>query len=310
MSYNKKVKEILVEHGLDFTIEKWPLNGKNDKGKELITPYFGLFNSSTGTCINTCKAGYTISQNADIVEMVLRGIEPFGNSLSVQKAGSIHEGRKVYMQLAIEGDSLLKDGDCIKRYVTIIDSNDGSTSLSVGIGDLTMSCQNQFFKFYKAGEAKFRHTSTIEEKIKSIPSLIETALKVSMKQIDLYRHFQSTPVSKALANELVNAVLGYDRISLMREQKTLPTRSQNIMDSLYDAIAKETKEKGMNLWGLHSGVTRWTTHEKKGPKRVNGHEESMILGTGYKKNLASLKFVSGIAKVELEPELELELEEA
>ena len=306
MSNDKKVKEILVEHGLDFTIEKWPLNGKNGKGKELITPYFGLFNSSTGTCINTCKAGYTISQNADIVKMVLRGIEGFGDNLTVQKAGSIHEGRKVYMQLAIEGDSILKDGDRIKRYVTIIDSNDGSTSLSVGIGDMTMSCENQFFKFYKAGEAKFRHTSTIEEKIKKIPSLIETALRVSLKQVDLYRHFQSTPVSKALANELVNAVLGHDRISLLREQKELPTRSQNIMDSLYEAIAKETKDKGMNLWGLHSGVTRWTTHDRKGPKRTNGKEESLIIGTGYQKALASLKFVSGIAKVELEPELILE----
>lgn len=305
MSYDKRVKEILTAHGLDFTIEKWPLNGKNDKGNELITPYYGLFNSKTGSCINTCKEGYTISQNAEIVEMVLRGMKNFGNKLTVSKAGSIHEGRKVYMQLAIEGDSKLKDGDLIKRYVTIIDSNDGSTSLSVGIGDVTMSCQNQFFKFYKAGEAKFRHTSTIEEKIKSIPSLIETALSVSIKQVELYRHFQSTDVSKALAHELVNAVLGHDRLSLLREQKELPTRSLNIMEGLYTSIEKEVKDKGLNLWGLHSGVTRWTTHDRKGPKRLNGQEESLILGTGYKKNLASLRFVSGIAKVELEPAFEL-----
>ena len=79
------------------------------------------------------------------------------------------------MQLQIEGDSKVGD-DIIKRYVTVIDSNDGSTGLSVGIGDFTMSCQNQFFRFYKEGNAKFRHTATLNEKIKSIPTLIETAL--------------------------------------------------------------------------------------------------------------------------------------
>jgi hypothetical protein len=306
MNYEKQVNEILVNHGLDFTIEKWPLNAKDNKGKELITPYYGLFNSKTGACINTCKEGYTISQNAQIVEMVLRGMEPFGKKLTVSKAGSIHDGRKVFIQLAIEGDSKLNDGDKIKRHVTIIDSNDGTTSLSCGIGDITASCLNQFYKFYRAGQAKFRHTSTIEEKIKSIPALIQTALEVSLKQVQQYNLFQSTPVSRKLAHELVHAVLGHDRLSIEKEGKELTTRSLNIMDSLYEHIDKEVKQKGLNLWGLHSGVTSWTTHEKKGPKRTNGHAESMLLGTGYKKNMASMRFISKIAKVEMEPALELE----
>lgn len=304
MNYSKEVEDILSKFGLDFDILKYPLGATDEKGENLISPYYGLYNSKTRMCINSVKEGYTISQNGAIVDMVLRGAKKFGG-LNVVKAGSINEGRKVYMQMEIEGISKLNDGDTIKRYVTIIDSNDGSTSLSVGIGDLTMSCTNQFFKFYKAGQAKFRHTSTIEEKIKKIPQLIEVALSASLKQVELYKQFQSTKVSKSLANDLVNAVLGHDRLSLERDQKVLPTRSLNMMDSLYNHIVKETNEKGVNLWGLHSGVTSWTTHDKKGPKRLNGHDESMIVGTGYKKNMASLQFLSKWSGIKLESELQI-----
>ena len=283
----QKVNDILTAHGLDFTINKYPLGATSEKGDALLTPYYGLFNSKSGECINTCKEGYTVSQNAEVVKMVLKGMSKFGDALTVQKAGSIHGGRRVYMQMAIEGTSKVND-DIIKRFVTVIDSNDGSTGLSVGIGDFTMSCENQFFKFYKAGEAKFRHTATIAAKIQTIPLLIQTALDKSLEQIKIYTKFASTSVSKELANEMVNSILGYDRLHI--PEKGLTKRSEDMMESLYNHITKEMNQKGENLWGLHSGVTSWTTHDKTGPKRVNGKEESMLLGTAYQKNQASLNF--------------------
>jgi hypothetical protein len=258
-----------------------------------------LFNTASGECINTCKEGYHVSQNADVVEMVLKGIEGYSDKLNVSKAGSLNGGRRVYMQLEIEGSSRVAD-DIIKRYVTIIDSNDGSTGLSVGIGDLTMSCSNQFFKFYKKGDAKFRHTATLQQKIQTIPMLIQTALNESMQQIKIYNKFQSTKVSRDLAHKLVQSVLGYDRvITSVAEQSKLTSRSIAIMDDLYSNIEHEMNEKGENLWGLHSGVTRWTTHSKPGPKRDNGHIESMLVGVGYKKNQDSLNFAMHHAGLEL-----------
>lgn len=289
MNYENQVQEILSTHGLDFNIIKRPLISL-EEGEQFITPYYGLFNDKTNECINTVKEGYTVSQNAEVVEMVLKGIERFGTKLSVSKAGSINGGRRVYMQLQIEGDSKVGD-DIIKRYVTIIDSNDGSTGLSVGIGDLTMSCQNQFFRFYKEGNAKFRHTATLNQKIKEIPSLIEIALGESLRQVEVYRKFVSTPVTQMLAHKMVKSVLGYDRVITSTEELAkLQQKSVNIMDNLYSHIDKETEQKGMNLWGLHSGITSWTTHERKAPKRQNGHMENLLVGTSYKKNQTSFEF--------------------
>lgn len=274
-----KTKQILKDNGLDFTIEKEQLIGK-DSGR--ITPYYGLYNGKTNECINTCKVGYTVSQNEDILNMVLKGISKFGNQLSVSKAGSINGGRRVFLQLAIDAKSKVGD-DILTRYVTIIDSNDGSTSLSVGIGDEVAHCLNQFFKFYKAGEAKFRHTATIEQKIATIPHLIELALDKSLEQVKIYNKFQSTPLTKALAEKVIDEVLSFENLL------DLTARQQIIHDNLMTAIKIERDYCGDTVWGLFNGITRFTTHMQSVPKRINGREESLINGTAYNKAMKAFE---------------------
>lgn len=287
-------QEILSTYGLDFRIEKAPMVAINAAGEQVTSPYFGLINSKTNEVINTVKEGYEVSQNDEIVELVLEGMKDFGSQLEVTKAGSLNGGRKVFIQLGIEGDAIVGD-DRVKRYVTVIDSNDGSTSLSVGIGDLTMSCANQYWKFYKAGEAKFRHTATLVDKIRSIPMLIETALGESIHQVELYKKFVSTPVTKDLADRMVKEVLGFDRqFTSMDELSKKSTRSINMMEKLYAQIEREMAQKGQNVWGLHSGVTRYTTHEISAPKRENGRIESGLVGTAYKLNQLSLEFATSL----------------
>jgi len=291
MNTQERVNEILVSNGLDFTIEKQPMFARNSQGIEVPSSYFGLINSKSMEVINTVKEGYTVSQNNEVVELVLRGSEGFGE-LSVQKAGSLNGGRKVFIQLAIEGDGKVLN-DRIKRYVTILDSNDGSTSLSIGISDLTMSCANQFAKFYKQGEAKFRHSASLTQKLKTIPELIELALSESLKQIELYNKLANQSINKELADQMVKYVLGYDReFTAMEILAEKSSRSINTMDKLYNHIEREISSKGMNLWGLHSGITSFTTHEISIPKRENARIESILNGSAYNMNQKSLAFVS------------------
>ena len=298
-------KEILSTHGLDWRINKLPLQGvqivKDGDGDEVVvfrdTDDYGLFRSDNGVALATgFKKGYTVSQNDEIMEAVLRGSAGFGD-LSVSKAGALNEGRKIYIQLEIKGMSRVANDD-IKKFITIIDSNDGSTGLSVGIGDLTMSCQNQFFRFYKAGQFKMRHSSAITAKIQELPNLITIAMSEQMKLINAYKTFAKTPASTELVNQWVKNLVGMDRReSLVKENVT--AKAINNMENLYKHIEKEMDDKGGNLWGLHSGVTSWTTHEKQAPNRDNGRLESIMAGTNYRTNEASLNMALELVGIEL-----------
>jgi phage/plasmid-like protein (TIGR03299 family) len=290
MNYAEKTNELLIENGLDFTIIKSPMFAMLDD-KQIASDYFGLINSKTNQVIHTVKESYHPSQNSEILEMVLRGIEGFGE-LSVQKAGSLNGGRKVYIQLLVEGKAKVGN-DLIDKYITIIDSNDGSTSLSVGIGDKTMRCQNQFWKFHRSSQMKARHTESIKTKIAELPNLIEIALNNSMRQIELYNKFQSTEISRKLANDMVKYVLGYDKeLTSMTELSAKSTRAINKMNDLYEAIETEMNQVGDNMWGLFGGVTRYSTHKLTAPKRENGKIESGLIGGAYNMNQKALEFAT------------------
>jgi hypothetical protein len=291
-------------YGLDFTIEKLPMVAKrpemvvgeggvmSETLTDVPTGYFGLLNSKSGNIINTVKQSYHVTQNADVLDLTLQGMKGFGE-LSINKAGSMNDGRKVYIQLGIEGNAKVGN-DTIKRNVTIIDSNDGSTGLSVGVGDFTMSCSNQFFYFRKQGQFKFRHTATLADKVKTLPAMIQEALGQSLRLMELYNKFQSTSVSRDLAHDLVNHLLGIDKRMTKSDMEGVSTRKVNAMETLYANIEKEMNSKGNNLWGLHSGTTRWTTHEKSHPTRENGQIESLMIGTNARTNIASLDFAKSI----------------
>lgn len=299
--FDAKVNQILTTNGLDFTIDKVVSKGEvefsivNSYGqlvtqkKYLESPYYLLYNSKTGECLNSVKKGYTVSQNKEVVELVLKGMQPFGDQLTVQKGGSLNGGRRIFLQLAIEGDAKV-GSDTIKRFVTIIDSNDGSTGLSVGVGDLTMSCTNQFFQFNKSGISRMRHTAALAQRILEIPYLIETALAQSINQIETYNRFVGVKVDNTVKHQLVKHLIGLCEIDPIADINNASTRVKNSMDELYSMIAIETAQKGKNLWGLHSGVTRWTTHSKSAPRRENGRIEGIMVGTNYKTNQKSFDF--------------------
>jgi hypothetical protein len=121
--------------------------------------------------------------------------------------------------------------------------------------------------------------------------LIETALAKNLRQIRLYEIFESTPITRELANGMVKAMLGHDRVlTSMDEQAKKSSRSINIMDALYTDIETEFNQVGLNLWGLFGGATRFTTHTQVAPKRENGREEGLMNGTSYKLNQLALEY--------------------
>lgn len=316
---SQETKDILKEFGLDFKILKKPqavINGgfnvevvdvdeevdyntnrvlSFEEGTVLtLSDYYTLVNSKTQEELNSVKAGYTVSQNDEIVEKVLQGMKVFGDKLSVHQAFSLNGGRKVMVQLKIEGEAIVGQ-DVITRYITIIDSNDGSTGLSVGVSNYTLSCMNQFFAFYRSG-SRFRHTASLKQQIAALPGLIQAALDDEMAIIESFRGFEATPATQANVDELVKLLVGINRVSSERELTDASTKKRNIMDDLYNHIGHQMSadEKGQNVWGLFSGITRWTTYTKQAPKRDNGRIESLAGGTNYKTNMQAFQFCEGL----------------
>ena len=67
--------------------------------------------------------------------------------------------------------------------------------------------------------------------------------------------------------------------SVKEENKLIhSTRKINKAKQLTVRIAEEMTVKGHTLWGLFSGVTKYTNRDLGSPKRENGLLESKIIG--------------------------------
>jgi hypothetical protein len=288
MVFEAKKSEMLKEYGLDFTIYKQPTYFQWDE-KEVQSKNFSLINDASGKEIATCKGGYHISQNKDVLDMILKGAEAFSDKVDMRFGGFLKGGAKTYFQLEVNGIAHVGN-DKIKQYITIIDSNDGSTSLGIGIGNLTMSCANQFVKFYMTSNMRIRHDQVLEEKLLQLPMAIEEALFETIQMANLYNEFEGTEITMDLADELLYGLLSLDRQMTLEQLKELSTRKKNSKTKLEKCLKGEINSKGQNLWGLFSGITNYTTHISSVPKRTNGRLESLMVGSGYGMNQKALAF--------------------
>jgi len=320
----ERVTELLVKFGLNFEIEKIPMFGHRtteveitpelqvglfaeplEEVEQIESPYYGLLNTDSGNIINAVSKQYTVTQTRDVMTGVLKGIEDYGSEITVMSAGVINDGRKIYVKLRIEERGYVK-GDMITRFIVIVDSNDSTSGLSVGIGDETMSCTNQYVQFFKGGRCT--HKSGVIAQIERMPILIKGALDTSYDLVRLYNEFVEVGITERDIHDIVEEMIGYNRLIGTEKLEELSSRKRNTMETLYTCIYGEmdgrynvegdyVEGKGRNLWGLHSGITYWTSHERSVPTRANGRIESIMVGSGYQKNQASLEFCKGLLDI-------------
>jgi len=285
-----KVQTILTEAKLDWSIDKIQLTGVHNE-KIINSGYVGLVNSKTQKVLHAAKPSYTPCQNDELVRILMKGSQAFGN-LKYNWGGAMNGGKKIFLNLKI-ADAYSVRGEELKRYVTGINSNDGSAAVSFGYGNTVPSCDNQFRKFLRERFHKIYHNSSMDEKLEQVPEILYHILEEELQLMKIYSELAETNISKDLANDLVKSLIGYDRTATKEELEDMgiKQRSLNIMNSLHNAIDFEIKDKGENMWGLFNGVTRFTTHDKSVPKRSFGREESLYFGSGATMNNDALQFV-------------------
>jgi phage/plasmid-like protein (TIGR03299 family) len=209
--------------------------------------------------------GYHPLQNSEMMEILDRISGKMG--LPLHKGGYFGEGQKVYVQLKTQ--DLNVGTDKVKGYLTCVNSFDGSTSLAFGHSNLTISCQNTFFANYREMANKVRHTQKMHERIDIICMQIEDVLRAEQKIFQNITRMSEVRIDQKVRDMVLERILNLDKEERLADLTTLSTRKKNILSDLEVNIAGEIQDKGGNLWGLFSGITKYTTHSLKGDSNEN-----------------------------------------
>ena len=250
---NNRVSQFLDRTGLNWKVRT---EGLQTSSGIIIPDKIGIVREDDSTILGIHSNGYVPYQNDQMMELLFKVSQQTG--LDVHKGGLFGGGRKVFVQL--KSNDLTLGTDRIEGYVTGINSFDGSTSLSFGPSSKTISCQNTFFGVYKDLDSKVRHTKNMELKIDDICRQIEGVVQEETNVFGSIVKMSETRFDDVIKDRVIKSLFNIDRNVDIKDVDSLSTVTQNKLSRFYVDLNGEIQGKGDNIWGLFSGVTKYTTH--------------------------------------------------
>jgi len=247
-----------VNQFLDRTELNWKVRteGLQTSSGIIIPDKIGIVREDDNTILGIHSNGYLPYQNEQMMELLFKVSNQTG--LEIHRGGMFGGGRKVFVQL--KSNDLTLGTDRIEGYVTGINSFDGSTSLSFGPSSKTISCQNTFFGVYKDLNSKVRHTKNMELKIDDICRQIEGVVQEEKNVFGSIVKMSETRFDDVIKDRVIKSLFNIDKNVDIKDVDSLSNVTQNKLSKFYVDLNGEIQEKGDNIWGLFSGVTKYTTH--------------------------------------------------
>jgi phage/plasmid-like protein (TIGR03299 family) len=243
-------------------LEKANLNWSANKevlqtASGIITDSVAIIREDTEKILGVHKNSYEVLQNQQMAELLFNLSDK--THMPIHNAGLLNGGAKVFIQLKTD-DLNLSYGDKVKGYLTAVNSFDGSTSLAFGHSTTTISCQNTFFGAYRGLGSKIKHTKSMIIKVDDLLRSAEQVRAEEKANFETIQKLAEVQMSDKWVDEVLKGLFSVSLADVKADADTISTRNKNNIMRFRDALAQETAYKGKTLWGLFSGVTKYTTH--------------------------------------------------
>ena len=247
-----------IKNLLDQTNLNWNVRTESIQTESGITikDKIALVREDTNDIVGVHSDGYRPFQNQELFELLDKVSNMTG--LELTKGGCFKEGRRVYVQM--KSADLRLGTDLIKGYLTGINSFDGSTSLAFGPSNVTISCMNSFFAAFKQLNTKVRHTKNMVIRIDEICKGLEGVLAQEQVMFGDITRMSETRFDEVIKESVTRQLFGIKPEVDLYDNDAISTNLRNKMSRFYIDLNGEIQEKGDNMWGLFSGVTKYTTH--------------------------------------------------
>lgn len=257
-----EITDILNQTGLNWNVRTESLQTTSGI---IIPDKIGLIRDDNETCLGVHSGSYVPYQNQELLELLFRISQQTG--LKLHTGGSFKGGQKVWFQL--KSQDLKLSNDRIEGYISGFNSFDGRTSLAFGNSNVTVSCQNTFWQGYRDVETKLRHSSAMKPKIEEIFRKIDILLEEEQNTFVNIQRLGNVKVTQQVKDLVTRRLFDIGREERL-DSDDLSTNKKNKLSRFYIDLNGELSQKGDNLWGLFSGVTKYTTHSMKRGDNTEG----------------------------------------
>jgi phage/plasmid-like protein (TIGR03299 family) len=267
---NEKTFDLLETSGLNWTVTKEELLTNDGKSTES----FGIFRSDNDQWLGTVGNRYTPMQNFELAETIIQASD--GLNLPTKNGGVFGGGKKVFIQVELPTEQIGVGG--VKRWITALNSNDGSTSIGFGSTSQVIKCSNTFHMAHK-GLDKFRHTASASARVQMAMQDLRKAMQLDNSLMDNFKRMADIELKDEMIESVIRKMFNVDP---MIKQDAVSTRKRNQVETFAQSLTTEIHLEGKTLWGLFNGVTRFTNHDSKTFKSIEDKNEYLMSGGGFK----------------------------
>lgn len=260
------VQEILTQAKADWTVTKHPLLGPDGQP----TPGFGIFRDDNQMCLGVVGSKYTPTQNSHMAETLMEAAGR--NNVKVERAGMLGQGHKVYFQISLPDVKI--GGSDSKRFLTALNSHDGSATIGFGSTNVVVICSNTFFTAMK-DMTRIKHTANSNIRLQEIMDKMKTSLDQEERMIERMIEMSNTSISReAITDDFLISIIGGDDET---------SRTKNRLSMVRAAMTPEFNTHGETAYAMFNAVTRYTNHMLN-YKDVEAKRQSLMAGVAFKTN--------------------------
>lgn len=255
LEFVETMTERLEKSKLNWTVRK---EGLVTTSGIIVPEKIAIVREDTNTILGVHSDSYTPYQNSELFDLLDKVSKQSG--LPLHNSGLFNGGEKVYVQL--KSNDLNLPGDRIEGFITGINSFDGSTALGFGNSSLTISCMNTFWGSYRQIETKIKHSTSIHNRIDMVLRQLDILIDNEVHNFKYIKKFGDVGVTDMVRDLVIRKLFDLEKEERL-DSPDISTNKKNKMGRFYVDLSKEIATKGDTLWGLFSGVTRYTTHSMK-----------------------------------------------
>ena len=286
-----KLNSFLAQHDMDFDVEMKPTSIIVDD-QTIETGGFVAMRTDTNTPLGRggLSSGFHPIQNRDAFRVIseLSGV----TNLEMKQAGMWGNGAGIYAQVSL-GDFQVgssNTGDSVGKYLTIVNSHDGSKGMQILITPFRYFCKNQIAaSLAKAGENEkisIRHTASANMRLEELIQTVKIADGTFQHTQEVYNQLADTKVTNEHAKEVLE--------QLFPTPKKLEGRAKTIWENNVQAVweryqyADGGRIEKATAWNLYNAVQGTIQHDSK---NTANKQKSVLMGSIAKRSADSLDTV-------------------
>jgi phage/plasmid-like protein (TIGR03299 family) len=196
---------------------------------------------------------YEVVANSDLKKLIQPLVDE--EVLSISNMGYLNGGKKVFIQAQIAKDYQVV-GEDYRGMITLLNSHDGTTTVSLGTTMVRVICSNTFNSVMKKLTEKYRHSEGVTERLLSTTAIVEYIDGAMRKYSEYVETLASAPCSAAQFKQAVESIY----------QKPVEGMRDNFVAQLNHLFYNGKGNEGKTMYDALNSVTEWNDHYSRKSK--------------------------------------------